>query len=352
MGFYIFDFDGTLAQIDHRRHLVEDGRRDWNAFFEACDQDAPIQEVIDILNILAKAGHRVEIWSGRSAAVEQKSRDWLARKGVDPIHLKRMRPIDDFQPDDKLKLSWLNEERSLGHTPDVIFDDRQKVVDMWRANDVPCFQVNPGDFDAPKQVRPYGLYDEGGVPLLTVLIGPAGAGKTSFALSAFEPQSVTSTDTLRLLLAGSPEAQDRNAAVFRALEMVVQARLLAGLPTVVDATNVRRADRVALVKAAPRGVKVAYVVIHRPVEEIEATAGDRLKVLKKHGKEEINLVRKHEEVFRSNLKDIKNGDGFANVEVFMTGEDYLKAVADRSAAYAASLALSAVQMVMGVSQGV
>ena len=33
---YIFDLDGTLALIDHRRHLVEGETKDWPAFFRAC----------------------------------------------------------------------------------------------------------------------------------------------------------------------------------------------------------------------------------------------------------------------------------------------------------------------------
>jgi hypothetical protein len=27
-----------------------------------------------------------------------------------------------------------------------VFDDRDKVVKMWRDNDISCFQVNYGDF--------------------------------------------------------------------------------------------------------------------------------------------------------------------------------------------------------------
>jgi len=28
----------------------------------------------------------------------------------------------------------------------MVFDDRDQVVEMWRANGIPCFQVAPGNF--------------------------------------------------------------------------------------------------------------------------------------------------------------------------------------------------------------
>lgn len=350
MAFYVFDFDGTLAEITHRRHLVEINQ--WDAFFEACDLDLPIPEVIGMAKILLAAGHRVEIWSGRSASVEEKSRVWLRDVAdLDPDILKRMRPVGDFQPDDKLKLAWLKEERALGAEPVVIFDDRQKVVDMWRANGVPCFQVNPGDFDKPKSIRPYGLYGEGGVPLVTLLIGPAGAGKSTFAEENFEPQTVISADTVRKLLTGSSKDQSRNAATFVAIHHLLSTRIAMGLPTVIDATNVRRKDRVALASLAA-GHKVAYVVIHRPLSDMLASGGERLEVEKAHGREVLNLIEKHEAVFQANLKFIKAGDGLEHVEVFLNGADYIQAIKDRGAAYSAALALEAAQVAMGVSQGV
>jgi hypothetical protein len=35
----------------------------------------------------------------------------------------------------------IDRERLVG-----AFDDRQRVVDMWRRNGITCFQVAPGDF--------------------------------------------------------------------------------------------------------------------------------------------------------------------------------------------------------------
>ena len=37
----IFDVDGTLMDIDHRRHFVEGDKKDFKSFFAAMDQDIP-----------------------------------------------------------------------------------------------------------------------------------------------------------------------------------------------------------------------------------------------------------------------------------------------------------------------
>ena len=51
---YIFDLDGTLALIEHRRHFVARprGEQDWKAFYAACDKDAPNDPVIGTMERL------------------------------------------------------------------------------------------------------------------------------------------------------------------------------------------------------------------------------------------------------------------------------------------------------------
>lgn len=147
----VFDLDGTLALIEHRRHLVAGRQKDWRSFFAACVRDEPHKAVILAFHAHLPV-HEVHIWSGRSDEVRPETEAWLARylELDDPKHFfrerLRMRRKGDFTADDKLKKSWLDEVRASGRDVDLVYDDRQKVVDMWRANDVPCFQVAPGDF--------------------------------------------------------------------------------------------------------------------------------------------------------------------------------------------------------------
>ena len=57
-----------------------------------------------------------------------------------------MREDDDFRSDDVLKSEFLDTMRKDGFDPSVAFDDRQQVVDMWRARGLTCIQVAEGDF--------------------------------------------------------------------------------------------------------------------------------------------------------------------------------------------------------------
>lgn len=143
----IFDLDGTLALTDHREHFLQDGRRDWDAFFEACDGDLPNEPVVEMYHRCLSSGAHVEIWTGRSDAVREKTLSWMHAHDILSPQRLRMRPAHRFTEDVTLKRLWLYERRKerLGD-PIIVFEDRQRVVDMWRAEGVSCAQVAPGAF--------------------------------------------------------------------------------------------------------------------------------------------------------------------------------------------------------------
>ena len=80
-------------------------------------------------------------------------------------------------------------------------------------------------------------------PALVLLIGPAGAGKSTFAAAHFKPVEIVSSDHLRGLLANDPADQSASADAFRILTLMVGARLKRRLTTLVDATSLRAANR-------------------------------------------------------------------------------------------------------------
>lgn len=147
---YIFDLDGTLADIEHRRHWVEQKPPDWAGFFRACVDDTPNWPVISTMLTLLDKGCDVWIWSGRSAEVMNETRTWLQRV-IDAERLEEvlltMRREGDYTPDEVLKEGWLQLMSEYDRRRLVaVFDDRDKVVAMWRRNGVACFQVAPGSF--------------------------------------------------------------------------------------------------------------------------------------------------------------------------------------------------------------
>jgi phosphoglycolate phosphatase-like HAD superfamily hydrolase len=143
----IFDLDGTLALIDERRELaaLPNGKIDWKIFFdpENIKLDLPNEPVIEMFKCLADRGFEMIILSGRDAISRTETRAWLKEHDIHPDILW-MRPQGSFTPDDILKKTWLDE---LGaDRVFCVFDDRDKVVQMWRDNGLTCFQVNYGNF--------------------------------------------------------------------------------------------------------------------------------------------------------------------------------------------------------------
>lgn len=150
---FIFDLDGTLADIRHRRHFVERprGEQNWKEFFKACAEDQPVHSVIAIMDHM-RIFADVWIFSGRSDEVRPETEKWLAEHTSFMSHdvsgpILTMRKEGDDTPDDELKRSWYegmlkeDQRRLMG-----VFDDRDRVVKMWRSLGIQCFQVADGDF--------------------------------------------------------------------------------------------------------------------------------------------------------------------------------------------------------------
>lgn len=141
--FVIFDLDGTLSLTEHRYRFLTGVTKDWRGFYAACDGDAPHGPIIETMRAMVAVGYRVEIWSGRSDEVSDKTKAWFAKYGVPPVSRVLMRKEGDHTPDDILKLRWLDE---CDAKPDLVFEDRARMVRMFRDQGIVCCQVAPGDF--------------------------------------------------------------------------------------------------------------------------------------------------------------------------------------------------------------
>jgi hypothetical protein len=139
--FFVFDLDGTISDATHRLYHLQVKPKDWASFYAGCINDAAIEPTIAVMRALVAVGHRVEIWTGRSDETEQMTRTWLHRYDVPDVRL-RMRKAGDHRPDVEVKVEWL----SLDDRPDMVFEDRSSMVEMWRALEIRVAQVAPGDF--------------------------------------------------------------------------------------------------------------------------------------------------------------------------------------------------------------
>ncbi len=143
---YVFDLDGTLALVDHRRGALSGERPDWHSFNKASLLDPPNSAVVQVAQALFDSAQGYELWitSGRSDAVELETRGWLKKHQV-PFHRLLMRSAADNRADSVLKREWAVQYNFV-ETVIGVFDDRNSVVNMWRELGIPCFQVAPGDF--------------------------------------------------------------------------------------------------------------------------------------------------------------------------------------------------------------
>ena len=142
----IFDVDGTIADVEHRRHFVSGGNKDWSSFRKETVNDTPVEWVCDIAKRFIAQGDEVAFFSARNESerevTEKQISEWIGdnHKGV------FLRPDGDFRPDDEFKSDLADQFEELGGKIDLVFDDRNKVVDMWRNRGTTCVQVAEGDF--------------------------------------------------------------------------------------------------------------------------------------------------------------------------------------------------------------
>lgn len=140
----VSDLDGTLAEITHRRHFLDD--KDWVRFYRAMVDDTPNHIVIHTYRALLASGYPGVIVTGRPFEFSDLTVEWLNKHGI-PYDAIFMRRTGDYRADDIVKREILHSMRShWGIEPAVVLDDRQRVVDMWRAEGITTLQVAPGDF--------------------------------------------------------------------------------------------------------------------------------------------------------------------------------------------------------------
>ena len=138
---YVFDLDGTVCNVDHRKQWVATKPKNWDAWNAGISEDVPNAPVLDMLHSLSSS-FRVVLVSGRGSEYRTQTEEWLKKYRI-PYDSLFMRAAGDFRGDDEIKseLADLVEEKYkiLG-----VFDDRKRVVDMWIKRGVFVFDVAQG----------------------------------------------------------------------------------------------------------------------------------------------------------------------------------------------------------------
>lgn len=298
----IFDVDGTLAHVGHRTHHLRGPEKNWNAFHGAMEDDEPIEAVAMLARVLHAAAARGE---GIDAVIivtarhdrpdyKQTTIDWLEVHGIGYERLY-MRRDNDIRPDRVVKAEILEHIVADGYEPILAIDDRPETVKVWRDAGIITLQCS-NDEPSP----------HAGQTLLDMLVGPCGAGKSTYAAKTYKPHEIVSTDQIRMDLYGnlghSPEALAR---VWKLAHGLIRARLDAGVFTVLDATNLDADDRLRVLALLPNGVFARYVVIDRDIDEKVDQRGWRDK----------DMVIKQHRMFRAEERNILAGDDHPWVKI-------------------------------------
>lgn len=108
-------------------------------------------------------------------------------------------------------------------------------------------------------------------PSLVVLVGAAGAGKSTFAARNFAPSEILSSDAYREAVSGDAADQRATRLAFSILHRELDRRLAAGQLVVVDATNVEAAARRPLIaRATAAGIPAIALVLALPAAVVSA----------------------------------------------------------------------------------
>ncbi|MDA9785635.1 hypothetical protein N9D45_04065 [Gammaproteobacteria bacterium] len=123
------DIDGTVANNDHRQHLLKEFK-DWDLFFEAMKDDDPIIEIIALVNQDYINSNSIVFITGRPERYRAKTRKWLSR--YFDFKIKILMRSDNDQRNKllvKQELVLNFEEKKNIYK---IYENDLDIIDLWK----------------------------------------------------------------------------------------------------------------------------------------------------------------------------------------------------------------------------
>ena len=144
-GIIICDIDGTLANIEHRRHFVSKEPKDHKNFYANMKDDELRVEVMDSVMRHELDGYEIFLVSGRPEEYRDVTEAWLEKKAQGYRFYKTlfMRPRGDHRPDTQVKKEIYDRYFKNFNVYKVI-DDRPSVIRMWREQGLEVIDVGDG----------------------------------------------------------------------------------------------------------------------------------------------------------------------------------------------------------------
>ena len=154
----IFDLDGTICNVTHRRKFVASKPKNWDAWNKGISLDTPNEAVKFMFeSIVSRDDVEVLFVSGRGEEYREVTEAWLLDNGFDPNVCPNsykgfsgnlyMRKAGDHRCDSIVKGEIADRIISEGKEIFCVFDDRKRVVDMWIDRGIFVFDVGQGKGD-------------------------------------------------------------------------------------------------------------------------------------------------------------------------------------------------------------
>ena len=151
---------------------------------------------------------------------------------------------------------------------------------------------------------------------LVVLVGASGSGKSSFAKNHFLATEIISSDYCRGLVSNDENSQTATRDAFSLLHFIAETRLRRGHLSVIDATNVRAADRGNYVRLSKQyHLMPVAIVLNLP--ETLCQKRNNKRVDRDFGP---HVVRNHCREVRRSIRQLKR-EGFRYIYVLNSPED-------------------------------
>lgn len=150
---YVFDVDGTITIVGDRLNLIKKDKKDWDAFYNKCDEDEPNIPILNLYRQLDINNHEIIALTGRRESCRQKTLEWFFDHGafLDTTDLL-MRPDGNTEKATELKprmlRDWIMDKgyEKRHESEFLIFEDSSSMVKKWRELGYTCCQVAEGDF--------------------------------------------------------------------------------------------------------------------------------------------------------------------------------------------------------------
>ena len=140
---WIFDVDGTLADIEPFLHHIKKTPKDFDAFHADAINAELKPETKQLYCDAWRDGFDIIVVTARMEKHRAHTSYWLTKKGIAREALF-MRPNRDYRPDYEIKSEILDQIEKVWDVIHAV-DDNPKVIAIWESRGIPTTKIGTWD---------------------------------------------------------------------------------------------------------------------------------------------------------------------------------------------------------------